>query len=237
VLMYVTNLVHFGHLKETETYNTTQMHNDMYQMMSNKLDWEDKYLHPDFNMYLNPETEVPQPCQDVYWVPTFTKNFTDALIEECENFGEWSGGGHKDERIAGGYENVPTVDIHMKQLNFEENWIDILKVYYAPMATRLFTGYYSKSEAYMNFVVKYTPAGQYFLRPHHDASTYTVNLALNKRGVDYQGGGARFIRYNCSIADTQVGWSLLHPGRLTHQHEGLETTQGTRYIMISFVDP
>lgn len=29
----------------------------------------------------------------------------------------------------------------------------------------------------------------------------------------------------------------MHPGRLTHYHEGLEVTNGTRYIMISFVDP
>jgi hypothetical protein len=29
---------------------------------------------------------------------------------------------------------------------------------------------------------------------------------------------------------------LIHPGRLTHFHEGLATTQGTRYILISFVN-
>ena len=35
----------------------------------------------------------------------------------------------------------------------------------------------------------------------------------------------------------QIGWIFMHPGRLTHQHEGLYTTKGTRYIMVSFVDP
>ena len=38
----------------------------------------------------------------------------------------------------------------------------------------------------MNFVVKYHPAKQYFLRPHHDSSTYTINVALNRRGIDYE---------------------------------------------------
>jgi len=38
----------------------------------------------------------------------------------------------------------------------------------------------------MNFVVKYTPSGQSLLLPHHDASTFTINIALNKRGVDYE---------------------------------------------------
>ena len=37
----------------------------------------------------------------------------------------------------------------------------------------------------MNFVVKYNPKGQYYLRPHHDASTYTINVALSRPGVDY----------------------------------------------------
>lgn len=56
-------------------------------------------------------------------------------------------------------------------------------------------------------------------------------------GIDYTGGGCHFIRYNCSVRDTKQGWMLMHPGRLTHFHEGLKVTNGTRYIMISFVDP
>ncbi|CAB0004736.1 unnamed protein product [Nesidiocoris tenuis] len=83
----------------------------------------------------------------------------------------------------------------------------------------------------------YKPDEQPSLRPHHDSSTYTINLALNKPGVDYTGGGCRFIRYNCSVTNTRVGWLLMHPGRLTHYHEGLKVTSGTRYIVISFVDP
>jgi hypothetical protein len=30
------------------------------------------------------------------------------------------------------------------------------------------------------------PEYQYKLRPHHDASTYTINLALNDVGKDYE---------------------------------------------------
>ena len=56
-------------------------------------------------------------------------------------------------------------------------------------------------------------------------------------GVDYQGGGCGFLRYNCNVTTTKKGWMFMHPGKLTHYHEALPTTQGTRYIMISFVDP
>ena len=38
----------------------------------------------------------------------------------------------------------------------------------------------------MNFMVRYRPDEQPFLKPHHDSSTYTINVALNKVGVDYQ---------------------------------------------------
>jgi hypothetical protein len=39
------------------------------------------------------------------------------------------------------------------------------------------------------------------------------------------------------VASTRRGWAIIHPGRLTHLHEGLPTTKGKRYIMVSFVDP
>uniref|UniRef100_A0A672LEI6 Procollagen-lysine,2-oxoglutarate 5-dioxygenase 1 n=1 Tax=Sinocyclocheilus grahami TaxID=75366 RepID=A0A672LEI6_SINGR len=83
----------------------------------------------------------------------------------------------------------------------------------------------------------YKPDEQPALRPHHDASTFTINIALNQLGIDYQGGGCRFLRYNCSVNAPRRGWALLHPGRLTHYHEGLPTVEGVRYISVSFVDP
>ncbi|XP_061758354.1 procollagen-lysine,2-oxoglutarate 5-dioxygenase 1-like [Nerophis ophidion] len=87
------------------------------------------------------------------------------------------------------------------------------------------------------FVVRYKPDEQPFLRPHHDASTFTINIALNERGLHYQGGGCNFLRYDCAIDAPRKGWALMHPGRLTHYHEGLPTTAGVRYIAVSFVDP
>ena len=53
----------------------------------------------------------------------------------------------------------------------------------------------------------------------------------------FEGGGARFIRYNCTARHDRVGWALMHPGRLTHLHEGLPVRRGVRYIMVSFIDP
>ena len=43
-----------------------------------------------------------------------------------------------------------------------------------------------QGHAIMNFVVKYHPQGQSSLRPHHDSSTFTINVALSRPGIDYQ---------------------------------------------------
>lgn len=45
----------------------------------------------------------------------------------------------------------------------------------------------------MNFVVRYKPDEQPALRPHHDSSTYTINLALNTPNVDYE------VKQECSL--------------------------------------
>ncbi len=79
-----------------------------------------------------------QPCPDVYWYPMISETFAKELIEvseyvlftaklavdyvcvsvpkEMEHHGGWSSGNNKDDRLDGGYENVPTRDIHMKQV-------------------------------------------------------------------------------------------------------------------------
>lgn len=155
-----------------------------------------------------------------------------------EDFGKWSDGKNQDDRLTGGYEAVPTRDIHMNQVGWEPHWLLFLQRYVRPVQEHIFTGYFhDPPRSLMNFVVRYKPGEQPSLRPHHDSSTYTINIALNEVGKDYEGGGCRFIRYNCSVTDTKEGWMLMHPGRLTHYHEGLLVTKGVRYIMIAFVDP
>lgn len=59
--------------------------------------WEKKYLHPEFNRYLNtvPFSELEQPCPDVFWMPIVTTKFCWDLIDEMEHYGKWSGGGHQ----------------------------------------------------------------------------------------------------------------------------------------------
>uniref|UniRef100_A0A1A8KAZ1 procollagen-lysine 5-dioxygenase n=2 Tax=Nothobranchius TaxID=28779 RepID=A0A1A8KAZ1_NOTKU len=238
VFMFVSNRDDFGRLVASSNFNTSRLYPDLWQIFDNPVDWREKYVHENYSKIFEDETGVvEQPCPDVYWFPAFSDKMCDQLVETMEAHGEWSGGSHKDERLAGGYENVPTVDIHMNQIGFEKEWLKFLKEYIVPVTEKLYPGYYPKAHAIMNFVVRYRPDEQPSLRPHHDSSTFTINIALNRKGIDYEGGGCRFLRYNCKVESPRKGWSFMHPGRLTHYHEGLPTTRGTRYIMVSFVDP
>ncbi|KAM3968969.1 procollagen lysyl hydroxylase [Aphomia sociella] len=236
--MHVSNELDFGHLVNPESYDISRTHPDVYQVRDNKIEWEKRYLNENYSLNFAPDKKHLMPCPDVYWFPMMSKRFCMEWIDVMEAYGQWSDGSNRDNRLEGGYEAVPTRDIHMKQVGLEKQWLYILKEYVRPLQEMVFTGYYHNPPvSLMNFVVRYRPDEQPSLRPHHDSSTYTINLALNTPYLDYEGGGCRFIRYNCSVRDTKQGWLLMHPGRLTHYHEGLLVTKGTRYIMISFVDP
>uniref|UniRef100_A0A7N6FK97 procollagen-lysine 5-dioxygenase n=1 Tax=Anabas testudineus TaxID=64144 RepID=A0A7N6FK97_ANATE len=233
VFMYITNRHDFGRLISTANYNISHYNNDLWQIFENPVVSEG-VTQVCFNSFFLCFC-MSQPCPDVYWFPVFSEKACDELVEEMEHYGSWSGGKH--ERIAGGYETVPTDDIHMKQIGFDKEWLHFIREFISPVTLKVFSGYYTKGYAIMNFVVKYTPDRQAYLRPHHDSSTFTINIALNNKDRDFQGGGCRFHRYNCSIESPRKGWSFMHPGRLTHLHEGLPTTNGTRYIAVSFIDP
>ena len=75
--------------------------------------------------------------------------FTNALVSEMEHYGKWSSGDHEDARLSGGYENVPTQDIHMNQVGFEDHWLEVIKSYVVPVAGKFFPGYYSKVNCYL----------------------------------------------------------------------------------------
>ncbi|XP_036434918.1 procollagen-lysine,2-oxoglutarate 5-dioxygenase 1 isoform X2 [Colossoma macropomum] len=188
VFMFVTNMHTFGRVLNAENYQTNHLHNDLWQIFENPLDWEERYIHENYSKIMK-DNIVETPCPDVYWFPVFTEVACKHLIEEMENFGQWSGGGNVDTRIQGGYENVPTIDIHMNQINFEKEWHKFLLEYVAPVTEKMFPGYYTRCTSYLNFVVRYKPDEQPSLAPHHDASTFTINIALNSRDIDYQVNG------------------------------------------------
>lgn len=85
-----------------------------------------------------------------------------------ENNGEWSAGKNEDPRLAGGYENVPTVDIHMKQVGLEQQWLYFLREYIRPVQEKIFIGYYHDvCRVFMNFLESPNQKFINFSNSHH----------------------------------------------------------------------
>ena len=43
---------------------------------------------------------------------------------------------------------MPTQDIHMNQIGFEEHWLEVIRSYVVPVNGKVFPGYYSKVSRY-----------------------------------------------------------------------------------------
>lgn len=230
MFMYVLNIKKYGDIIDISNVELSDV------IYDDKRDaWKHKYLHSNFLSFLQDPDKLNynEPCLDVYQFPIFTKEFCEEIINLSEKSGNWSKGGESyyDSRIKN-KENYPTQDIHLKQLGLEEAWNYILHNYIAKLASKFYSNYKTK-DANITFVVKYNPETQNSLEPHHDSSTYTINIALNE---EYEGGGCRFLRQDVSVTGNPSGYALIHPGKLTHYHEGLPVTKGTRYILVSFIN-
>tara|TARA_R100001163_G_C5068418_1_gene208677 strand:+ start:3900 stop:6956 length:3057 start_codon:yes stop_codon:yes gene_type:complete len=208
----------------------------IFDYFDRREEWDLKYLHPEYRKQGRNISTV-EVCPDVYVFPFFTKDFCNEMIKLAELHGNWSDGEGTDQidsRI-GTKENVPTQDIHLKQMGFRKIWEQIITDHFSKLVSTIYSPYKTKG-LNIAFVVKYCPEGQKELTEHHDSSTYTLNLSLNECGVDYEGGGCRFVRYGVDHTGQKPGYIAIHPGKLTHYHKGLETTKGTRYILVSFVN-
>lgn len=84
------------------------------------------------------------PCPDVFMIPLMSETFCKELIEEVENFGQWSDGSNNDPRLESGYEAVPTIDIHMRQIDWESHWMHVLQTYVYPVQLKIWEGYSDK---------------------------------------------------------------------------------------------
>lgn len=60
LFMYVSNRLEFGHLVNPDTYDIRLTYPDMYQIMDNKLDWEKRYIHPNYSENFNADKKPIQ---------------------------------------------------------------------------------------------------------------------------------------------------------------------------------
>lgn len=142
IFMHVTNELIYGHLINGESFNTQLTKPDFYQLFTNPMDWETRYIHPDYHKLFEPNVTYDQPCTDVYRFPIGTVQFCEDMIAIMEAYGKWSDGSNSDKRLEGGYEAVPTRDIHMNQVGLEPLWLKFLQIYVKPLQEAVYLGYF-----------------------------------------------------------------------------------------------
>lgn len=229
--LHICNLENYGYIEES---NIMPKENLLGEWAGGK------YLHPEFVAFRENQKDIFKSLgPDIWQFPIFKEEFCDYLIELAEKKNEWSKGVYTakneiDPRL-GAVENYPTQDVHMKQLGLHDWWLNtVVGDYFKSVLSYL---YKYRTKGYnIAFMVRYTPDGQSKLDPHHDASAYTTNIALNHYGADYTGGGCNFVHKQVECIGNLKGHLILHPGRITHYHEAYPVKTGKRYILVSFND-
>ncbi|XP_016121886.1 procollagen-lysine,2-oxoglutarate 5-dioxygenase 1-like, partial [Sinocyclocheilus grahami] len=52
VFMFVTNVHTYGRVLSTENYQTNHLHNDLWQVFENPVEWEERYIHENYSNVL-----------------------------------------------------------------------------------------------------------------------------------------------------------------------------------------
>lgn len=228
VPMYVDNRHEFGRLLASEeALNPSSEHPELFESERDPDLWAARFLVEP----VSADSVFEEVCPDAFGARFFSDEFCESLIAEAEKCDCWSSGAHDDTRLRSGYENVPTQDIHLVQIGWASQWASILNQFIQPHIRKFYTGVSLLRPVSLAFVVRYSMFGQRKLEPHNDASHVTTTVVLNSA---FEGGGVYFTRYNCTHVSREPGFLLMHPGRVTHNHEAHAITNGTRYVLVSF---
>lgn len=119
--LFADNQADWGILANPDAYVPDKVHPDLFLAQTNEPLWRMKYIHPLYNGTKALDF-VDGRCWDIYNFPLFSELFCSQFIEESEGYGQWSGGKSTDKRLKGGYEPVPTRDIHFNQYGFDDTW-------------------------------------------------------------------------------------------------------------------
>lgn len=157
----------------------------------------------------------------------YQPNICNWIINESENYA-LNNGGWMTQR----HNKYPTTDIPVDKIpsifgfimsTFEHIFNKINKSYCISSNTK-----YDITDL---FIVKYEKDKQNKLELHKDGSFLTFNLLLSS-SKDFEGGGTFFS--DGIISYLEQGDMLVHSGKV--KHAGLPITNGTRYLLVAFID-
>lgn len=169
-------------------------------------------------LYLPTHKNIDIIDKDMLVVDFMTQSQCEDMIALADKHGGWG---------SLSYDKFPAQEIRLKELglwdDLEAHWIKnvypVIERYWTPMEM------YGLRDA---FIMRYALDTQVSLSHHTDASLVTGSVKLND---DYEGADLVFHRQGVSNKDIAVGRCILFPGMVTHGHECLELTKGTKYSL------
>ena len=186
--------------------------------------WCERYIQP---MFRKGEYKllVDEPAPNVYTFPFFTKAFCDEIIELSEKY-PW-----KNDR----HEFYPTTDNLLEVLGMDKIYNKVINTFVRPLTI---WAYELEGKSWNvlrdeSFIIRYRQDEQSHLSLHHDLSNITTLVNLNSG--EFKGGGTYFPKYKLNVNPTELGVMTLHPGNITHKHGARPVTEGTRYVIVSFI--
>ena len=205
--IFVLNDHNYGQLVNIFDYLEDKVHPELTRLMENHDLWQRRYIidkviktltqDPDIMPEILPkDTTKPGHCPDTYQMVMFTPTFCEHMIEEAEYEDNWflSGNAAVYDARNKRKESVPTTDINLWQYGLEEMWMAFINFYLYPRKCTFYPGHPGLDLGGHFFTVRYRWEEQPALKPHHDNSLYSINVALNQIGKDFEGGGTHFLR-------------------------------------------
>ena len=217
----------YGQVKSsTETIHLNmKLHPELYTYYENPIEWKNRFIS-----YSARTKEwdliTDEPFDNCFTFPLFTEEFCRMIREEAEYVNSWTVDRH---------ENYPTTDMLLNTIGMNEIYMEVLREYVMQFSTYIWAleGRGWSTMVSENFLAKYTPNAQGHLSIHHDSSDVTCLVQLSDLN-EYEGGGTWFRRQK-KLVKSPIGYCTIHPGNITHKHGARAVTNGTRYIIVSFM--
>lgn len=200
-------------------------HDDLYSYWDEPDEWKKKFISYSARTK-EWELIMDEPFDNCFSMPLFTQEFCEKIREEAEHSEKWTVDRH---------EFYPTTDMLLETISMDRIYYEVLKEFVFPASIFAFKldGKGWDNMHSEDFLAKYIPNAQGHLSLHHDHSNITALVTLSNFD-EYEGGGTYFSHQKKLVKEKQ-GYVSIHPGNITHKHGARATTEGTRYIIVSFM--
>eukprot|EP01126_Amoeba_proteus_P040454 TRINITY_DN4315_c0_g1_i1.p1 TRINITY_DN4315_c0_g1~~TRINITY_DN4315_c0_g1_i1.p1 ORF type:complete len:216 (-),score=32.04 TRINITY_DN4315_c0_g1_i1:220-867(-) len=204
----------------------TKVHPELYE-------YNEKFLDP---VLLNGNVKeiVHEEVEQIYKFKLFTPEYCKMMIEEAEAVNAWhtEWAPFTDVPLNGLEEDdEPETTLHLKKMPpMEDVFYQIVDKHIKPLTEYLWKTYKMKKKD-RPYILKYEPEVIKSMGLHWDNETLALVVTLSDPS-DYEGGGTYFPRWNYSTGKPPAGTAIIYPGGLSHEHMGLETTAGKRYLFL-----